>query len=107
MKNLKYLRNQKGLSQAKLAEILGINQQSINAYENRGTEPDVETLIKISDYFNTSIDFLVGRVDAFKRIDNTKDEELLLAGYRRLSAPLKNCIYEIVVNLQKSQPPTK
>lgn len=102
MKNLKYLRTQKGLSQAKLAEILGVNQQSINAYENRGTEPDVESLIKISDYFNTSIDFLVGRLDANKRFDNTQDEELLLLEYRQLSITLKNCVYNIVLNLQKS-----
>lgn len=104
MKNLKYLRTYKNLSQAKLAEILGMNQQSINAYENRGTEPDVETLIKISDYFNTSIDFLVGRTDAVKRIDNTKDEELLLAEYRRLPTHLKNSVYDIIVSLPKNSP---
>lgn len=102
MKNLKFLRKRKGLSKAKLAEILGINQQSINAYENRGTEPDVESLIKISDYFNTSIDFLVGRLDATHRFDLTKDEELLLKVYRKLSPPLKSNVYEIMTHLKES-----
>lgn len=106
MKNLKYLRTQKGLSQYKLAEILGVNQQSINAYENRGIEPDLETLIKIADYFNTSIDFLVGRVEIVNRLDITKDEELLLTEYRRLPPLQKNSVYDIVANLQKSDSPT-
>ncbi len=40
MKNLKYLRKLKGISQLVLADAIGINQQSINGYENRGIEPD-------------------------------------------------------------------
>ena len=63
LKNLKMLRNQKGVSQQKLAETIGVSQQSINKYENHNVEPDIYTLISIADYFDVSIDYLVGRFD--------------------------------------------
>lgn len=61
VKNLKTLRNERGISQRELAEIVMVSQQSINKYENHKVEPDIDTLIKIADYFNVSLDYLVGR----------------------------------------------
>ncbi len=63
VKNLKKLRLQKGISQQKLGEILGISQQAINKYENHNSEPDIKMLIAIAEYFNTTIDYLVGKED--------------------------------------------
>ncbi|MBQ4036753.1 MAG: helix-turn-helix transcriptional regulator [Clostridia bacterium] len=51
VKNLKMLRNQMGISQQGLADALGISQQSVNRYENHKVEPDIDTLIKIADFF--------------------------------------------------------
>ena len=42
VQNLKQLRLEKNLSQNKLAEIIGVSQQSINKYENHNIEPDIE-----------------------------------------------------------------
>ena len=50
IKNLKELRIQKGISQQKLADVIGISQQSINKYENHNIEPDIATLILIANY---------------------------------------------------------
>ena len=50
--NLKLLRQKRGISQQKLADALGVSQQSINHYENHKIEPDIATLIKIADYFD-------------------------------------------------------
>lgn len=61
VKNLKKLRNEQGISQRELADIIMVSQQSINKYENHNIEPDIDTLIKIADYFDVSIDYLVGR----------------------------------------------
>jgi len=69
MKNLKRLRNDKGISQQKLADAIGTNQQSIHRYENGDYEPDIQTLTLLADYFDTSIDFLVGRTDFRNRIE--------------------------------------
>ncbi len=60
VKNLKVLRNKKGISQQQLADIIGVTQQSVNKYENHSVEPDIYTLIKIADYFETTIDYIVG-----------------------------------------------
>ncbi len=60
---LKELRLKHGISQLKLAMDLNLNQNSISRYENGTRQADYETLIKLADYFNVSIDYLLGRTD--------------------------------------------
>ncbi len=60
---LKELRKRKKISQIRLAIELNLNQNSISRYENLEREADYETLIKFADYFNVSIDYLLGRVE--------------------------------------------
>lgn len=60
---LKELRKEKRLSQLKVALDLNMNQNSISRYENMEREADYETLIRFADYFNVSIDYLLGRTD--------------------------------------------
>ncbi len=57
--NIKYLRTRQKLSQEKLAEILGVKRSSLSGYELGTTEPNVEILSQLSDYFEVSIDALV------------------------------------------------
>lgn len=71
--NLKTLRTKFNLSQQQLADIIGVSQQSINKYENHNTEPDIETLKTLADYFNTSIDYLVGYSAKEKISDNNSE----------------------------------
>ena len=58
-KRLKELRLEKGFSQQKLGEILGFCNQTISFWENGSREPDLDTLILISQYFNVSIEELL------------------------------------------------
>lgn len=60
---LKYLREQRKISQLKLALDLNMNQNSISRYETGVREADYATLIKFADYFNVSIDYLLERTD--------------------------------------------
>ena len=60
---LKKLRKEKNISQLKLALDLNMNQNSVSRYENREREADYETLIKFADYFDVSLDYLLGRTD--------------------------------------------
>lgn len=60
---LKELRTQRGISQLKLAMDLHMNQNSISRYENGQREADYKTLILLADYFDVSIDYLLGRTD--------------------------------------------
>lgn len=60
---LKELRKKKGISQLKLAMDLSMNQNTISRYETEERQADYKTLIKIADYFNVSIDYLLERTD--------------------------------------------
>ena len=60
---LKELRKEKGISKLKLAMDLSMNQNTISRYETEERQADYETLIKIADYFNVSIDYLLGRTE--------------------------------------------
>ncbi len=59
--NLKKIRKAAGISQLKLALDLNMSQNTISRYETGEREPGIAELIKIADYFNVSIDYLVGR----------------------------------------------
>ncbi len=60
---LKELRKKRGISQVKLAIDLSMSQNTISRYETGSHEADYETLIKIANYFDVSIDYLLGRTD--------------------------------------------
>lgn len=60
---LKELRKKKGISQLRLATDLNTTQNTISRYETGEREPGIDELIKIADYFNISVDYLVGRTE--------------------------------------------
>ena len=60
---LKELRKKKKISQLKLALDLNMNQNTISRYENMEREADYATLIKLADYFDVSLDYLLGRTN--------------------------------------------
>lgn len=60
---LKELRQKRNISQLKLAIDLNMNQNSISRYERMDRQADYETLVAIADYFNVSLDYLLGRTD--------------------------------------------
>lgn len=62
-KRLKELREGRRLYQREFAEILGLSFRGYQNYETGQSEPKLTTLISIADYYNVSIDYLVGRTD--------------------------------------------
>ena len=60
---LKKLRTEKQISQAELATVLNISNRTISMYEQGNSEPTIETLSKMADYFNVTTDYLIGRSD--------------------------------------------
>ncbi|MGO4498849.1 helix-turn-helix domain-containing protein [Paenibacillus sp. 2RAB27] len=61
---LKYLRNQKSMTQEQLGQKINVTKVSISGYENSNRTPDMETLQKIADFFEVSVDYLLGRSDS-------------------------------------------
>ena len=60
---LKELRKKRHISQIKLAIDLNVNQNTISRYENGEREAGYSMLIAIADYFDVSVDYLLGRTD--------------------------------------------
>ena len=65
--NLYELRNARGITQKQLAESLGVTIRTITNYENGSREPNIATLIVLADFFDVSLDYLVGRSDDLAR----------------------------------------
>lgn len=61
MKNLKKLRTQKGLSQQEFASIIHSAQNTVSQWESGKRDADSKTIQEIADYFNVSVDYLLGR----------------------------------------------
>ncbi len=60
---LKELRKEKSLSQNQMAKLLKITQQSYARYEIETSEPSFEMLVQISNIFEVSCDYLLGKTD--------------------------------------------
>ena len=88
MKDLKLL-IEKRSNQRKVALETGISPQTLSNYINDKTQPDIETLIKLADYFNTTTDKILGhevpylidvstlsseKIELIKQIINLNDE---------------------------------
>ena len=60
---LKELRTNKNISQKKIAKDLGFSESHYQTYEYGKTEPTISKLIKLANYFDVSVDYLIGRTD--------------------------------------------
>lgn len=60
---LKQIRRERGISQLQLAMDLHMNQNSISRYESGEREADYATLVRLADYFDVSVDYLLERTD--------------------------------------------
>ena len=57
------LRNERGFSQEQLAKVLHVSKSTVAMWETGQRLPSVEKYEEIADYFNVSIDYLMGRTD--------------------------------------------
>ncbi len=67
---IKNLRQDLDLKQREIASYLGIDQSTYSDYENGKLNIPIDSFIKLADYYNTSIDYLVGRTNNKKAYKN-------------------------------------
>jgi transcriptional regulator with XRE-family HTH domain len=60
LNRIKELRKERGLTQAGLAAVFKVSPRTIGFYETSQRNPDTETLKKLADFFEVSIDYLLG-----------------------------------------------
>lgn len=104
MKNLSKLRKDKDISQETLGSLLGVSQQTVSKYERGLLEGDYETLIKLSDFFNVSIDYLLDNTDVPTPPDIKKSpslEELKKMSSAEMNTLIIELYYRLPPELQK------
>lgn len=81
MNRLRELRTSKGMSQLEVATELGITQQAYANYERGARQADYNTLKKLSDIFDVSIDFILCKTDISTPLtEQLSDQEFALWG---------------------------
>ena len=81
---IRELREEYKMSQIRLSIELEVSQEAVSAYENDKNFPSVPLLIKMSELFNASVDYILGISDIRIAIDSdnlTNDKKNLLMGY--------------------------
>lgn len=81
-KRLATLREQRSLTQSELATLTNISRSRLSLYETDKREPDFDTLSRLSDFFDVTTDYLLGRSDtpnpvqtiAAHRTDSSMDD---------------------------------
>jgi len=77
--NLKKIRNEKNITQIRLSIAAEVSQETISAYESGKAMPSVDTLIKIADFLDVSIDYLLDRTDnpLINRMSKNEDDDII------------------------------
>lgn len=96
---LKSLRITNNLTQNDLAKLCNIEQTTYSLWERKKTQPSIENIIKLSNFYKVSIDYLLGNEEEDGRIivqeiELPSDERQLINNYRELPEELKSSCIE-------------
>lgn len=103
MKNrIRQLREEKNMTQVRLSIELEVSQETISSYESGKHYPSVSNLLKLSELFHASCDYILGVSDVkhpYKREDLKNDELLLLEKYSILENQKKALLHAYLEGL--------
>ncbi len=104
MKRLKELRRQQERTQADLAKLLGVNRTAISKLELGQQQPNAIQLLKLSKYFNVSVDFLLeceSATDSSDTFDllNMLESERLFVGNHRLNRAERKVLKGVIKSI--------
>ncbi len=115
--NLKYLRNSTQCTQKKLAEYLGLSANTVCEWEKNRSEPSIQTIRKLAEFFDVSADYLLGLEDDFgartatnaapMRESLTEKERALLEAFRQLLPETQDFILRSTQGMNDSNPAKK
>lgn len=101
--NLRLLRTKHRLSQKEIGDIVGVTSQAISKWENGIAEPDNDSLLKLSNYFNVSTDYLLGKNDVENQSIRYDDEleKVLFSKAKDLTDDEKKTIINVINAIKK------
>ena len=103
---LKELREERGFTQSEVAKAIGGTQSNLAKWEKETVQPSAEFIIKLSNFFNVSTDYLLGRTDDLgtpvpgSAPHYSAEEQKLIEDYRGLSQPLKDMLQSLIKTWQ-------
>ena len=111
MNNLRLLRKEQNITLDKVATDLKTSSQVISRYERGERMPDQETLFILADYYNVSLDYLLGRTDIRNNIAQpantlTERERNLIDIYRNIQPINQTKLLAYAEGLQSADKPT-
>lgn len=107
---LKQLREEAGVSMKQLADTIEVSDAAVCKWENGNAEPKATYLIKLSEFFECTVDYLVGKTDDFGTtkppeitppIKLTHKEKQLINSFRELNPNMKNLIQQTITAWNK------
>ena len=103
---IRELRREMDCTQNKLADVLGVTQDSISLWENDKRIPDTQYIVEMAKFFDVTTDYLLGLTDEYKNVRFGKEgnqprylapaEEALLKKYREMSAKEKALLSQYI-----------
>lgn len=108
---IRELRREMDCTQNKLADVLGVTQDSISLWENDKRIPDTQYIIEMAKFFDVTTDYLLGITDEYKSVrfgeENKREKALtneeieLLQKYRKMSEKEKTLLLQYVAILKE------
>ncbi len=98
------LRMERGLTQRDVAKALFVSQGTYNNWENSRTQPSIDQLVAIADYFEVTIDYLLCHTDDYEKTENEKFSAKKLRLANKMLSLSEECVTAletIVDNIQK------
>ena len=102
MNNIKHLRKNANMTQIQLSQLLETDQSTISKWELGKCLPDIQTLIKLADYFHVSLDFVLGRTSIEVQLDKnaySEKQETLLPLIQMLNDRQCELTYDYLENI--------
>ena len=100
---LRTLRKKNNISQIKLSKYFNYGSTAIANYESGRNEPSYDVLIKIADYFNVSIDYLLGREEEpLVKRNLTIEEDNLIKDFRELDKNIQINLTELIKSIKNN-----
>ena len=103
---IRELRREMDCTQNKLADVLGVTQDSISLWENDKRIPDTHYIVEMAKFFDVTTDYLLGLTDEYKSVRFGAEvnqarylapaEEMLLQKYREMSAKEKALLSQYI-----------
>jgi transcriptional regulator with XRE-family HTH domain len=99
-KNLKYIRKKKNIDQQIMAEDLGVAQSTLSCWESGIRTPDLDMIVKITNYLNINEDFITKDLTSNNKENNELDN-LLFSKAKKLTEDEKKAVLQVMNAIHK------